>query len=52
MKIFLYARKSTESEDRQVQSIEDQLNLMRRRASDLGHTIIEEFKESKSAKNP
>ena len=52
MKIFLYARKSTESEDRQVQSIDDQLNLMRRRAEDLGYTIVEEFIESKSAKKP
>lgn len=52
MKVFLYARKSTESEDRQVQSIEDQLNLMRRRAEDLGYTIVEEFIESKSAKKP
>jgi len=52
MKIFLYARKSTESEERQVQSIEDQLNVMRRRAKDLWYKIIEEFTESKSAKQP
>lgn len=52
MDVFLYARKSTESEDRQVQSIDDQLRMMRRKANDLWHTIIEEFIESKSAKNP
>lgn len=52
MKLFLYARKSTESEDRQVQSIDDQLTLMRQRAHDLGHKIVEEFTESMSAKKP
>lgn len=52
MKIFIYCRKSTESEDRQIQSIQDQLTIMRRRAKDLWHTIVEEFTESMSAKKP
>lgn len=52
MKIFLYARKSSESEDRQVQSIDDQLKVMRKKAKDLWFQIVEEFTESKSAKQP
>ncbi len=51
-KCFLYARKSTESEEKQVQSIEDQKNYWMRRASDMGLDIIEIFSEEKSAKAP
>ena len=32
---ILYARKSSESEDRQVQSIDDQINRLQKLASDL-----------------
>ena len=52
MRYFLYARKSTESEDRQVQSIDDQLNALRRLAKQRGLHVIEELIESKSAKDP
>lgn len=52
MKIFLYARKSSESEERQIQSIDDQLKIMRKRAKDMWYKIIEEFTESRSAKQP
>lgn len=52
MKIFLYARKSSESEERQVQSIDDQLKIMRKRAKDFWYKIVAEFTESKSAKKP
>lgn len=51
-KYFLYARKSSESEDRQVESIDSQLNVLRELAQKLNITIIEEFTESKSAKGP
>lgn len=51
-KFFLYARKSSESEERQVQSIEDQLKIMRKKADHLGIKIVEEFTESMSAKAP
>jgi site-specific DNA recombinase len=48
----LYARKSTESEDKQVQSLEAQQIQMRKLAKTLGLNIVEEFVESKSAKSP
>ncbi len=49
---FLYARKSSESEDRQVQSIEDQVNRLKELANSLGISIKEILTESKSAKKP
>lgn len=49
---FLYARKSSESEDRQIQSIEDQINRLKELASGLGIQIKEILTESKSAKKP
>jgi DNA invertase Pin-like site-specific DNA recombinase len=49
---FLYARKSSESEDRQVQSIEDQISHLETLAKSLNIEIKEILKESKSAKEP
>ena len=51
-KYFLYARKSTEDDDKQVMSIEAQLFELREFASRENLEIIEEFQESKSAKSP
>ena len=48
----LYARKSTESEDRQVQSIDDQIRIMKEVAQDEHLQIVEVLRESKSAKTP
>ena len=48
----LYARKSTESEDKQVQSIDDQIRIMKEVARDEGLEIVEVLSESKSAKAP
>ena len=52
MRYLIYARKSTESEDRQVQSIDDQLTVLRRLAQQRGLIVTEELVESKSAKGP
>ncbi len=52
IKYFLYARKSSESEDRQVQSIEDQINRLKELARDLNLDIKKIYTEAKSAKKP
>ncbi len=49
---FLYARKSSESEERQVQSIEDQVNKLQDLARTLGIRVKEVLQEAKSAKKP
>jgi len=52
IRYFLYARKSSESEDRQVQSIDDQINRLKQLAIDLNLHIKEIYTEAKSAKKP
>ena len=49
---FLYARKSTDVEDKQVRSIDDQLAVLRVLAKTEGLKIAEEFIEKQSAKVP
>src|SRR3989344_4281415 len=49
---FLYARKSSESEDRQIQSIDDKINRLKILAKDSGLNIKKIYTESKSAKKP
>jgi site-specific DNA recombinase len=49
---FLYARKSSESEDRQIQSIDDQVNRLKKIATDMDLDIKEIYIEAKSAKAP
>ena len=51
-KYFLYARKSTEDEERQVMSIEVQLVELAEFAKRENIEIVEKFIESKSAKKP
>jgi len=51
-KYFLYARKSTEDEERQVMSIEAQLVELEECAKREKLEIVERFIESKSAKKP
>lgn len=52
LKYFLYARKSSESEDRQVQSIDDQINRLKKLAGDLNLDIKKTYTEARSAKKP
>jgi len=52
IKYFLYARKSSEDEERQVKSIEAQLFETAEYAKKKGLYIIEKFIESRSAKKP
>lgn len=52
MKAIIYCRKSTESEEKQVQSIDAQLDWCRDYAKRWGFEIIKEITEEKSAKKP
>ncbi|MFH1284549.1 MAG: recombinase family protein [Candidatus Peregrinibacteria bacterium] len=52
MKYYLYARKSTDEDDRQVLSIEAQLTELREYATKEKLEVIDEFVESKTAKVP
>lgn len=52
IKYFLYARKSQESEDRQVQSLEDQIGVLTALSKRIGLEIVHVYTESKSAKMP
>ncbi len=49
---FVYARKSSESEDKQVQSIEDQTENLQKLSTNLGLNTKTIFTEAKSAKKP
>lgn len=48
----MYARKSSENEDRQVQSIDDQVGRLKELAKTLGISIKHVFTEAKTAKKP
>ncbi len=48
----IYARKSTESEDRQIQSIGDQIKFFKEIAEHEGLKVVEIIQEAKSAKEP
>lgn len=51
-KYFLYVRKSSESDEKQIQSIDDQIKVMKRIAEQYKYEIVWEYIESKSAKAP
>ena len=52
MKYVIYARKSSENEDRQALSIESQIIEMKEIAKRENLDVVEIFQESKSAKEP
>jgi site-specific DNA recombinase len=52
LKFFIYVRKSSEAEDRQVASIDAQIDELKKIAKDLGLVVVEIFTESQSAKAP
>ncbi len=54
LKYGIYARKSNESEDRQMASLDDQIEAMTELAEQKGYHVVKKaiFKESKSAKIP
>jgi DNA invertase Pin-like site-specific DNA recombinase len=52
MNFYLYARKSTDDEERQMLSIEAQLDELREYASKESLTVAREFVESRTAKEP
>lgn len=52
IKYFIYARKSSESDERQVQSIDDQVLVMTGAAKSYNLKIADTITESKSAKEP
>lgn len=52
MKYFLYARKSSEDKAKQVQSIPDQLRILRELARQRGLQILDTITDIKSAKAP
>ena len=52
IRAFIYARKSTDVEDRQVFSIDHQLKELRELAIRLGIEIVAEFVEHRTAKSP
>ena len=52
MRYIIYARKSTEDEDRQILSIEAQLVELREFAAKEKLEIVASFQEAKTAKEP
>src|SRR3989344_674279 len=52
IKYFIFARKSQESDEKQVQSIDDQVPVMKGIAASYGLEIVDIITESKSAKEP
>ena len=52
LRYYIYCRKSSESEDKQVLSLESQLTELKRLSERLNLSVIDVFTESQSAKSP
>lgn len=52
VKYFIYCRKSSEEEERQILSIEAQLQELRDYAKQNSLAVVREFTESRTAKEP
>ena len=52
IKYCIYARKSTEDDNKQVQSIDDQIDRLKKLASELDLNVVEIFTEAKSGLQP
>ena len=52
MKYFIYARKSTDDEERQILSIDAQLDELRMMAAREKLEVVREYIESQTAKKP
>jgi hypothetical protein len=52
MKYFIYARKSTDDEERQILSIQAQLDELRMLAKKDGLHVVHEYVEAQTAKEP
>lgn len=52
LRYFIYSRKSSESEDRQILSIESQISELKKLSERLNLTVIDILSESQSAKCP
>lgn len=52
MKFAIYCRKSSDAEDKQVQSIEDQRQILLPLARERGLNVIEVFSEARTARKP
>ena len=52
LKYFIYARKSSEAEDRQVASLDSQLDVLNKLASERNLEVVDVLIEAKSAKAP
>ena len=52
VRYFLYARKSSENEDKQVASVPSQIEELKKLAQEMSLNVIKIFTEEKSAKGP
>jgi len=52
VRYFLYARKSSENEDKQVASVPSQIEELKKLAQEKEINVVEVFTEEKSAKAP